>query len=110
MVSLEASLSRSLASRMEQLGLDPAAERAAASVRVGESAVVVLDGSEAKRRYYEEFFKARALRGVRPMTTPAQAAVPALIELLGHSDRSVRMEAAQSCESWGCEGGSVSGP
>ena len=31
MVSLEASLSRSLASRMEQLGLDPAAERAAAS-------------------------------------------------------------------------------
>jgi len=51
-----------LTERMLQLGLDPLMERMAASTQVSVSAAVVVDGAETKRRYFEEFFRARNIR------------------------------------------------
>lgn len=63
-----------LEQRMLELNMDPNIERHAASTRVAESAAVILDRNELKRRYYEEFFKARVLRGVGPEKAPSETA------------------------------------
>lgn len=73
-----------LEKRMRELKMDPTLERAAASARIEESAAVVLDRNELRRRYYEEFFKARVLRGVVP-EKPTPTKSPRSADLLSAS-------------------------